>query len=367
MRVAIIHYWLVGMRGGEKVLEALCEMFPEADIYTHVYNKRAVSDRINRHRIRTSFIAKLPFARKFYQLYLPLMPAALEEFDLTGYDLVISSESGPAKGVITRPDTLHVCYCHTPMRYIWDQYHAYRSQVGLLRKLYMSIFLPRIRIWDAMSAGRVDFFIANSSFVAKRIRKVYRREAKVVFPPIDVKHFSISKDAPEDYYLFLGQLVSYKRPDLAIEAFNRLGYRLIIVGTGPDEAKLKKMARPNIEFRGWESTENVANLLRSCKAMIFPGEEDFGITALEAMASGRPVLAYGSGGVLDTVVDGSTGLFFEKQTADSLVDVVRKFERELLNFDPQTLRAHAMQFHRARFKDQLGALVSEYSMAAKTQ
>ena len=357
MRVALVHYWLVGMRGGEKVLEELCLMFPQADIFTHVHDRSRTSALINRHRIITTYISRLPFARKLYQRYLPFMPSALEELDLSGYDLVISSESGPAKGVITHPDAVHICYCHSPMRYLWDQYATYRANAGPLTRWVMSLTMPSLRAWDTASAARVDRFIANSGFIARRIAKAYRREAEVIFPPVDLDAFAIVPEPSRDFYFCIGQLVPYKRVDLAVAACTKLGRKLVVVGAGKEEARLRAMAGPTIEFRGWASDADLKGLYANCSAVLFPGEEDFGIVPLEAMASGRPVIAYGSGGALDTVVPGETGLFFETQTVDDLVATLLRFEAIEGDFQPAALRRHAQGFGRDVFRRRLRAYI----------
>ncbi len=349
MRVAIVHYWLVGMRGGEKVVEALCEMFPQADIFSHVYDASAVSEEINKHIVKTTFIQRLPAAKRHYQSYLPLMPLALDQLDLRDYDLVISSESGPAKGVIVGPDTRHICYCHSPMRYVWDMYHDYRGGAGWLKKLMMPPLVHYLRMWDRLSADRVDQFIANSHFVASRIEKFYRRKAEVIHPPVNVDDFEI-KDKTDDYYLFLGQLVSYKRPDLAIKAFNQSGRKLVVIGEGEMADELREIAGNNIELLGRQPFSVIRDYLSRCRALIFPGVEDFGIVPVEAMASGRPVIAFRKGGSLETVVEGVTGLFFDEQTADGLNRALNRFEEDEQAFEPAVLRAHAATFGKERFK-----------------
>lgn len=358
MKVAIVHYWLVSHRGGEKVLDALCELWPQADIFTHVYDPDAVSATIRSKTVKTSFIQKLPFSKRLYKKYLPLMPFALETLDLSQYDLVISSESGPAKGVLVNPLALHICYCHSPMRYIWDQYHLYSANSGWATRLAMAICLPALRAWDFLSAARVDRFAANSAFVAARIAKYYRREATVIHPPVDVDNFAIASEIG-DYYLAFGQLVRYKRFDLAVQAFTRMGKRLLVVGIGEEEKRLRALAGPNVEFLGWRSDVQIRDLLSGCRALIFPGEEDFGIVPVEAMASGRPVLAYGRGGALETVVDRKTGLLFPEQTVDSLCDAVATFEAIADSFDPQQIRAHAETFRPEVFAERIRALVAE--------
>ncbi|MEH6676982.1 glycosyltransferase, partial [Phenylobacterium sp.] len=303
LKVAIIHYWLVGMRGGEKVLEALCELFPDAHIYTHVYDRNAVSSTIAAMDVRTTFISRLPRAARRYKTYLPLMPLALEQLDLNGYDLIISSESGPAKGVVPPPNAKHICYCHSPMRYIWDHYHIYRNSAGRIARFTMPLLTHYLRIWDTTSSARVDKFIANSRHVAARIDKYYRRDADVIPPPVDVENFT-SSPSTGDYYLWVGEITQYKRPDIAVEAFRKLGRRLVIIGDGEERKKLEAGAPANIEFRGRTSTEELRQTLQECRALIFPGEEDFGIVPVEAMAAGRPVIAFGSGGALDSVEPG---------------------------------------------------------------
>jgi glycosyltransferase involved in cell wall biosynthesis len=350
MRIAIVHYWLVGMRGGEKVLEELCLLFPDADIYTHIHDAERTSAVINRHKITTTYISRLPFARKLYQKYLPLMPSALEELDLTGYDLVISSESGPAKGVITHPNAVHICYCHSPMRYLWDQYHTYRSNASWFTRLFMSLTMPALRVWDVASAAHVDHFIANSSFIARRIAKVYRRDSTIIFPPVDLEAYTVARQPSCDFYFTIGQLVPYKRVDLAVAACTRLGRRLVVVGSGSEEARLRAMAGPTVEFRGWASADDLKAFYQNCRGLLFPGEEDFGIVPLEAMASGRPVIAYGSGGALDTVVEGVTGVFFDAQSVDALASAILAFEAIETCFDPQVIRQHARGFGRDVFR-----------------
>ena len=357
MRVAIVHYWLVGMRGGEKVLEEFCRLYPQADIFTHVYRPEKTSALINRHRITTTFIGRLPFAATLYQKYLPLMPMALEELDLTGYDLVISSESGPAKGIVTHPDAVHICYCHSPMRYLWDQYHTYRGKSGRLTRLTMSITMPFLRAWDMSSAARVDRFVANSTFIGRRIAKAYRRDSTVIFPPVDVEAFTIADAPRRDFYLCAGQLVPYKRVDLAVTACTRLGRQLVVVGTGSEMARLRAMAGPTVEFRGWASFEELQSLTQNCRALLFPGEEDFGIVPLEAMAAGRPVIAYGSGGALDTVVEGQTGTFFAEQTVESLEHAIARNEAIENDFDPQRIRRHAKSFASDVFRERFSTFV----------
>ncbi len=348
MRVAIVHYWLVSMRGGEKVLESLCRLFPEADIFTHVYDPEMVSKTIRRHKISTTFISALPFARRCYKKYLPLMPIALEQIDLRGYDLVISSESGPAKGIIPPAGAVHICYCHSPMRYIWNMFHDYRERAGFLAKLVMPPLAHYLRSWDAIASMRVDCFIANSQTVAARIAKYYRREAIVIYPPVDVDMFdSVPVTEVEDYYLMAGELVAYKRPDLAVDAFNTSGRRLVVIGGGEMLTAIRKMAGPTVTVLGSQPFEVLRHHYARCRALIFPGEEDFGIVPVEVMASGRPVIAYGRGGVTETVTEGVAGLFFEEQSPAAIERVIRKFER--MRFDSAAINAQAAKFHGDKF------------------
>jgi len=356
MRVAIVHYWFVGMRGGEKVVEALCELFPQAHIYCHVYRPVKVSQTIGRHDIHTTFVQKLPAAHRLYQSYLPLMPIALEQLDLREYDLVISSESGPAKGVVVGPDTLHICYCHSPMRYVWDMYPQYFNASSFIKKLLMIPLVHYLKIWDRCSADRVDHYIANSEFVAKRIQKFYKRSSTVINPPVHVSEFSITKNI-DDYYLLIGQLVEYKRADLAVDAFNLTGKRLVIIGEGEQLNELKKKAGQNIEILGRQSFDVIKKHYSSCKALIFPGVEDFGIVPLEAMASGRPVIAFRKGGALETVVYGVTGIFFNEQTPQSLNTAINSFEARESEFLPELIRKHAEQFDKEIFKDKIQSFV----------
>ncbi len=358
MRVAIVHYWLVTMRGGEKVLEELCHLYPDADIYTHVFIPDKVSDVIKSHRIKTTFIARLPGSGRHYAKYLPLMPLALEQLDLRKYDLVISSESGPAKGVITGEQTLHICYCHTPMRYLWNMYHDYKESSGPLTRFVMTPTFSYLRQWDYLSAARVDHFIANSTAVQHRIAKTYRRTSTVIHPPVAVESFS-SATAVGDFYLCCGQLVPYKRVDIAVEAFNRLGKKLVVVGEGSEAARLRRLSGPTIAFLGSQPASELRRLYASCRALVFPGEEDFGIVPVEALASGRPVIAYDRGGIRDSVRDGRNGILFPQQTVEDLVGALGRFEREEDSFSPQNITVEAARFSTSRFREEMSNLVEE--------
>lgn len=360
MKVAIVHYWLVRMRGGERVVEALCEMYPGADLYTHVYVPSAISDTISRHRVGTSFIQKLPGAERHYQKYLPLMPIAIEQLDLGDYDLVLSSESGPAKGVIVPAHALHICYCHSPMRYAWDLYHEYARHTGTMTRMLMRPLMHYLRMWDFASSARVDHFIANSKNVANRIAKRYRRKALVVHPPVDVGAFQPATELG-DYYLVVGQLVPYKRADLAVAAFNKLGKPLIVIGDGPQFGRLKKDARSNVRMLGWQPNAIVRDYYARCRALVFPGEEDFGIVPAECMASGRPVLAYRKGGAMETVLGGVTGMFFEEQTPESLIEAVRRFEASESTFSSERIALHAQRFSKEKFKESMGQAIDHFA------
>jgi glycosyltransferase involved in cell wall biosynthesis len=359
MRVAIVHYWWLANRGGEAVVAALAQMFPDADLFVHVCDEALVRETLGsgfRGRIVQSWISRLPGARRHYQKYLPLMPLASEQLDLSDYDLVLSSESGPAKGVITRPDALHICYCHTPMRYVWDQYHDYRNSAGPLVRLLFPLVAHYLRLWDRASADRVDQFVANSAFVAARIRKLYRRDAPVVHPPVDVQAFD--PHAPRGaHYLVLGQLVRYKRADLAVQAFNELGLPLAVIGEGEQRRTLRAMARPNVRLLGRQPFEVIRQQLQTCRALVFPGIEDFGIVPVEAMAAGAPVIAYARGGARETVRDGVTGVWFHEQSVASLKAAVQRIESGALRFDAARLHQHAQAFDRARFVREMGALI----------
>jgi glycosyltransferase involved in cell wall biosynthesis len=348
MRAAIVHYWLLNMRGGEKVVEALCDLLPEADIFTLFYDPDRISPAIRSHRIRASFLQ--PF-RKHYRSLLPLMPMALESFDLRGYDLVVSSESGPAKGVILSSATRHVCYCHTPMRYLWDLYPAYRNDWvrSRLKRAIMTPLSNYLRLWDYATAARVDDFVANSANVRRRIWKTYRRESVVVQPPVAIEQFYWKP--PEDYYLVVSELVAYKRLDTAVRAFSKTGRKLRIVGDGPEFRSLRRLATGNVEFCGRASDQDLRELYAGCRAFLMPGEEDFGITAVEALASGKPVIALGRGGVVETVPVGEPlgGLLYRDATEDALCKAIELWERREHLLVPQALQAYAAKFSAAEF------------------
>jgi glycosyltransferase involved in cell wall biosynthesis len=356
VRSAIVHYWLLNMRGGEKVVEALCRILPDADIFTLFYDAERVSPEIRKHRVRTSFLQ--PWG-KHYRSLLPLMPMAVENFDLRGYDLIVSSESGPAKGVIVPSGARHVCYCHTPMRYLWDLYPAYRNEWtrSRLKRALMTPLANYLRLWDYASAARVDDFVANSENVRRRIWKTYRREAVVIPPPVAVDQFFHKPS--EDYYFIVSELVPYKRVDSAVRVFNRNGRRLVIAGDGPESAALRKLARPNVEFRGRVSDAELRELYARCRAFLMPGEEDFGITVVEALASGKPVIALARGGALETVPVAQPlgGCLYPEPSDDALDQAIRDWDAREQEIDPQALRAWAAQFSEEAFSAKMRTLL----------
>ncbi|MEX1139168.1 MAG: glycosyltransferase [Bacteroidota bacterium] len=355
-QIALVHDWLTGMRGGEKVLEVLCEMFPNAPIFTLLHNKGSVSPIIESHRIHTSFIQHLPLKRTKYRSYLPLFPRAIESFDFSDYKLIISTSHAVAKGAIPPKDALHICYCHTPMRYVWDQYEEYfgKGRAGVITRTAMRFLAPRLRAWDVRTSGRVHTFIANSRNVAARIQSCYNRSSEVLHAPVDTSGFRMSIE-DDGSFLVVSALVPYKRIDLAIGACRQLGRPLKIVGTGPDEGKLRSMAGSDVRFLGWLNDTDLALAYRHCRAVLFPGVEDFGIVPLEAMASGKPVVAFGRGGALETIIDGTTGVFFGEQTVESLSQAIRRLDQ--LNLDPHAIRRHAEGFDRALFRTKLQSLI----------
>lgn len=363
MRLALVHDYLNQYGGAERVLESLHQLYPDAPIYTSMYDPTRLPAFYRDYDIRTSFMQRLPGVTSHHQAYLPFYPFAFEGLDFSGFDVVISNSSGFCKGIVTAPETVHICYCLTPMRWAW-RYEDYveREQFGRLARLALPSAMTALRIWDVTSSQRVDHFVAISTAVAERIRKYYRREAAVIYPPVDTARFETDR-APGDYYLVVSRLIPYKRVDLAVEAFNRLGLPLKIAGDGRDRQRLQRRARPNIEFLGRVSDAEVAELMRGCRAFLFPGEEDFGIAPVEAQAAGRPVVAYGAGGALDTVVDGVTGVHFNHQTSEALEQAVRRLER--LPVDAGRIVEHARRFDAAVFNRALTELVARVAPAAR--
>jgi glycosyltransferase involved in cell wall biosynthesis len=360
MRSAIVHYWLLNRRGGEKVLDALCRLLPDADIFTLFADPAALSDEVRRHRVTASFLNPL---RRAHRSLLPLMPLALESFDLREYDLVVSSESGPAKGVIVGSRTEHICYCHTPMRYLWDLYPAYRSEWTRSRwkRAAMAPLANYLRLWDYASAARVDRFIANSDNVRQRIWKTYRRQSEVVYPPVDVGSFY--HQSSEDYFLVVSELVAYKRVDSAVRAFSRSGRKLRIAGDGPEYRRLRLEAAGNVEFLGRVSDAALRELYARCRAFLLPGEEDFGITTVEALASGKPVIALGRGGILETAPSFGR-ILYDDPSAESIQRAVTDFEAIEPQIVPGDLKTWAERFSESQFVRKLSAILHASATSA---
>lgn len=345
-RIALVHDWLTDMRGGEKCLEVLCELFPDAPIYTLLAVPERLSPIIARHDIRPSYLQRIPGIRRHYRRFLPFFPSAIERLDLSEFDLIVSSSHAVAKSVIPRPGALHISYVHTPMRYVWDLFDQYfnREGMGSVQLAMIRLLAARLRRWDARTASRVRHFIANSQYIAERIQRCYGRSATVIHPPVDTTRFQVTEPQGGEY-LVLSALVPYKRVDIAIEAANAASLPLRIIGDGPERRRLQRLAGPTVRFDGWLSDAEVERAYAACRALLFPGEEDFGIVPVEAMASGRPVIAYGRGGATETVVEGVSGVLFEEQTAASLLAAIRRFET--LSFDARHLRSHAERFDRS--------------------
>ncbi len=355
LKVAIVHDWLVTYGGAERVVKAMLEIFPHADIYTLVYDEEKIGHVFPKGKVNTTFIQKLPKATKLYTKLLPLMPKAFEELDLIGYDIVLSSSSCCAKGVLTSHNTTHIAYIHSPMRYAWDLYYDYRNKSGYLTKLFMSLFMTKIRQWDVTSSVRIDKVLANSNYISKRIKKYWGRDAEVVYPPVEVGRLESNGKEPEDFYVAFSRFVPYKRIDLAVKACTELGKNLVVIGDGEQREYLKSIAGDTITFTGRLSDEEVKDYLQRCKAMLFSAEEDFGIVPLEVQACGRPVIAYGKGGALETVVEGVTGTFFKEQTTESVKSQILKFEKMIFNTDE--IVKHARNFAKERFKKEIKEIV----------
>jgi glycosyltransferase involved in cell wall biosynthesis len=347
-RAALVHHWFFGMTGGERVCEAICEILGTPDLFAILADEQSLSPVLRLSKLTTSFVQRVPGARTLYRYYVWMFPLAVEQFDLRPYDLVITSDANTVKGVLVPPETCHICYCHSPMRYAWNMFQEYRRGSGMIRRNVVSLVMHYLRLWDYCAAARVDYFVANSQTVRNRIRKYYRRDARVISPPCDLDRFKVSQ-TPENYYLFVGRLVYYKRADLAVTAFGTMQERLLVVGEGPQMNHLKSIAGKNVEFLGHIPDRDLADLYSRCTALIFPGEEDFGIVPVEAQASGRPVIAYAAGGALETVVPYKTGLFFPEQTPESLIAAVKEFQKNSDTFDPAVLREHAKRFGKDRF------------------
>ena len=365
-KTAIIHDWLFSYSGSERVIESLTNLWPDADIFT-LFNFLSDEEQkiVLKNKVpKTSFIQDLPFAKKSYRKYLPLFPYAIEQFDVTKYDLVISSSHAVAKGIITSPGQLHICYCHTPIRYAWDLTFQYLRESGLNKGLMGTLtksILHYIRSWDVSSANRVDYFIANSNYISKRIRKIYRRDSVVIYPPVDTSRFTCS-EKKEDYYLTASRFVPYKKIDLIVETFSQMpDKKLIVIGSGPDEKKIRSFAGPNIEFAGYKKPDEMKIIMQKAKAFVFAAEEDFGIVPIEALSCGTPVIALNKGGTAETITDSVTGIHFNEQTVESLMQAVKRFESIQNSFDPKALSGYAKQFDRSVFEDKIKSFIREKS------
>jgi len=362
VKVALIHDWLTIIGGSENVFKEIASLFPEADIYTLVTRKETISTMgLGKHRVTTSFIQNLPFAKTRYRFYLPLFPLAIEQFDLSGYDLIISSSHAVAKGVLTQNDQVHVCYCHSPMRYAWDLYYQYIKESGLSRGLksyFVKLVLHRMRQWDIIATNRVDYFISNSNYIGKRIKKIYNRDSVTIYPNVAVQNFEVCLER-EDFYFTCSRLVPYKKIDLIVKAFNNMpDKKLIVIGDGPDFNKIKKLSETNITLLGYQPFDVLKHYLSKAKAFVFAAEEDFGILPVEAQACGTPVIAFGKGGVLETVIENKTGVYFNEQTVPSIVQAINSFEEKQTLFDPFEIAKQASLFSSQRFRLELNTYLS---------
>ena len=363
MKKALIHDWFSTYAGAEKCVESFTNVWGDFEIYSLIdFLSGTDRDKILKgKRAHTSFIQKLPFAKSKYRNYLPLFPLAIEQFDLSGYDVVLSSSHAVAKGVLTHSNQLHIAYVHTPIRYAWDLYHQYLRESGLdrgLKGMLAKYFLHKIRIWDAASANRVDHYVANSRYIARRIEKIYGKPSDVIYPPVDVDKFTL-REAKEEFYLTASRMVPYKKIDLIVEAFSQTDKKLVVVGDGPDMAKIKSKAGKNVELLGFADDEAMRDLMGRAKAFVFAAEEDFGITPVEAQACGTPVICFGRGGARETVIDGESGLYFMEQNVKELLDAVAKFEQNRDKFEPVKIRENSLRFSRARFEAEIKSYVEK--------
>jgi glycosyltransferase involved in cell wall biosynthesis len=357
LRLALTHDWLITLGGADRVLLALHDVFPQAPVYTALYDPRGLPDAFAAVTVRASWLQRIPGALARHRWLLPLMPSAFRSFDLREYDVVLSSSHACAHGVRVRPGAVHICYCHTPMRYAWDLQSLYEAALPSMARPVVRLALARLREWDARAAQRVDYYLANSHYIAGRIGAHYGRDATVIYPPVDTNYFTPEdRGGREDYYLVVSRLVPYKRVDVAVRAFTNLGLPLVVVGGGPERRRLRALGGPTVTFAGHVDDETLREYYRGCRALVFPGEEDFGIVPVEAQACGRPVIALGRGGVLETVLPDRTGVLFSDQTADALAAAVRRFDPS--HFDARVIRAHAEQFSRARFERTVAAFVA---------
>jgi len=358
MKIAFVHDYLVQYGGAERVLECLTELYPQASIYTILHNKEAMHGVFEDKRIYTSYLQKFPFARKWHRIFPLLMPPAIEQFDFSAYDVVVSDSSSYAKGIITRPETLHICYMHTPMRYAWDDCQKYTRDFYFPRliKRLIPFAMNYIRLWDKVSADRVDIFVANSNFVARRIRKYYRKDSTVIHPPVDTENFAVRKSQTnEKYFLMVGRLIAYKRHSITIKAFNEMKLPLKIIGRGPELARLQKIAGPTVEFLGRVEDEQLKKYYADCQAVIFPQEEDFGIVAIEALSCGKPLIAFRGGDIPEHMEENKMGVFFDEQTPEQVIDAVQRFEK--LSFDSEYIRSKVLKFDRKIFKEKMKAFI----------
>ena len=363
MKKALIHDWFSTYAGAEKCVESFTDIWDDFEIYSLIdFLSDTDRDKILKgKRAHTSFIQKLPFAKDKYRNYLPLFPLAIERFDLSGYDVVLSSSHAVAKGVLTHSNQLHIAYVHTPIRYAWDLYHQYLRESGLDRGLKGALakyFLHKIRLWDASTANRVDHYVANSRYIARRIKKTYGKPSDVIYPPVDVDKFTL-REAKEEFYLTASRMVPYKKIDLIVEAFSQTDKKLLVIGDGPDMAKIKSKAGKNVELLGFADDETMADLMGRAKAFVFAAEEDFGITPVEAQACGTPVICFGRGGARETVIDGESGLYFMEQNAKELLAAVAKFEQNYDKFEPTKIRENSLKFSRARFEAEIKSYVEK--------
>ncbi len=362
MKIALVHDYLIRLGGAERVFLSLRKIFPQAEIFTLLYDKKKMGKYFPNNKVNTSFLQGFPrFWRKRHKYLLPFLPTAPESIDLRNFDLVISSSSSFIKGVITRPKSIHICYCHSPMRFGWDAYASYVKQQrkGVLTNLAIRLMMHYIRLWDRSAAKRVDYFIANSKATAQRIQKYYGKKSKVIYPPVDLRKEVLESNNPSgrDYFLIVSQLTPYKKIDLAIDAFNKLELPLIVIGQGPERKNLEKMARKNIRFLGWQSDEITREYFRNCRAFIFPGEDDFGIAPVEAMGYGKPVLAYRRGGAIETIIEGMTGEFFDDPATESLADGIRRLLININAYNPVVIKKRAEKFSSERFEMEIKEFV----------
>ena len=358
MRVAIVHEWFETIAGSEKCVESFNNIYPESKIYTLVdyMDEKDKKELIGDKKVYTTFLQKLPLGKKLFRNFLPLFPLAVEQHDLREFDLILSSSHSVSKGVLRDQNQIHICYCHTPMRYAWDMYYEYTEELHFIKRVIAKYFLHKIRVWDIASLNRVDYFIANSKFIQQRIKNVYHRESTVIYPPVDVERFKLCEEK-EDYYVAFSRLVPYKKIDLIVEAFNKNGLKLKVVGTGPQIDKIKALASLNVEILGYQNDEAIVKIIQRAKALVFGAIEDFGIVPVEAQACGTPVICLNQGGTAETVIDGVTGIYFEEQSVTSINSAIHRFKKSSHYFNPKQIRDHALQFSKQRFEKEIYAFI----------